>query len=73
MEFCFLAKDPRQWNAPAKGRSHCLTRRQELAKRRGHALPTITIGEGADYMDALQEERQLRGVQERKSWIKVES
>ena len=71
-QFCFLAKDPRQWNAPEAGRSHCLDRRKELARRRGHALPTIEIGRDGDYMDALAEERQLRGVVKRRSWLRGE-
>ena len=70
MNFCFLNKDPRRWNAPAEGRAHCLSRRKELAKRRGHPLPTLQIGEGVDYMDALDEERRLRGPVDRKSWLR---
>jgi len=72
MNFCFLAKDPRQWNAPAEGRSHCLSRRKELARRRGHAAPTLQIGDQVDYMDALDEERTLRGPVVRKSWLRGE-
>jgi radical SAM superfamily enzyme YgiQ (UPF0313 family) len=70
MEFCFLAKDPRRWNAPAEGRDHCLSRRQELARRRGHELPQLRIGGDVDYMDALAEERRLRGPRARKSWLR---
>ena len=73
MNFCFLAKDPRQWNAPDAGRTHCFDRRKELAKRRGHALPTLKISEEVNYMDALAEERSLRGPRKRKSWIEVDS
>ena len=55
MEFCFLAKDPRNWNAPDAGRRHCLERRRILATRRGHAPPTLQIGDGVYYEDALAE------------------
>ena len=70
MNFCFLNKDPRRWNAPAEGRAHCLSRRKELARRRGHDLPTLQIGDGVDYMDALAEEQRLRGPVDRKSWLR---
>lgn len=73
MNFCFLAKDPRQWNAPEAGRSHCFDRRTELARRRGHAPPTLKIGPNVNYMEALAEERLLRGPTKRKSWIEVET
>ncbi len=69
MEFCFLAKDPRQWNRPEEGRRHCLERRQMLARRRGHGLPTLTLGEGVFYEDALAEERALRGPRARYRWV----
>ena len=69
MEFCFLAKDPRQWNLPEAGRKQCLERRQKLASRRGHAPPTLQIGPGIYYDDALAEERALMGPKARHQWI----
>ena len=71
MEFCFLAKDPRQWNSPDAGRKHCLERRQNLATRRGHVLPTLHIGPGVYYEDALAEERKLRGARPRHRWLRA--
>ncbi len=69
LEFCFLAKDPRQWNAPAAGRRHCFDRRTELARRRGHAPPRIAIGADAGYESALAEEARLRGDRPRRRWV----
>lgn len=69
MEFCFLAKDPRQWNAPEAGRRHCLERRQGLARRRGHAAPTLEIGPGIYYEDAMKEEVILRPPHSRPHWL----
>lgn len=69
MEFCFLSKDPRDFNAPEAGRQHCLERRQELATRRGHAAPERPIGPGHDYVEALAAERLARGPRPRASWL----
>ncbi|MFM7203753.1 MAG: radical SAM protein [Myxococcota bacterium] len=67
--FCFLAKDPRQWNTPEAGRRHCLERRTLLAERRGHAAPTLELGPGIYYEDALAEEQHLRGKRARHEWF----
>lgn len=67
--FCFLAKDPRQWNTPEAGRKHCLERRQGLALRRGHAAPQLELGPGIYYEDALAEEQRLRGTRPRYEWF----
>lgn len=69
MEFCFLGRDPRVWNSPADGRAHCFSRRQMLAQRRGTAAPTLAIGDGVRYADAMAEERTLRGPRERFGWV----
>lgn len=69
MEFCFLAKDPRMWNRPEVGRTHCLERRKLLARRRGHAEPTLLIGKDVYYDEALAEEKALRGPRERYGWV----
>ncbi len=69
MEFCFLGRDPRFWNSPAQGREHCFERRKLLAERRGTALPQRAIGDGFDYMDAIEEEKRLRPKQERHQWV----
>lgn len=69
MEFCFLAKDPRQWNMPEAGRQQCLERRQLLAQRRGHGLPKLKLGPGVYYEDAMAEEAALRGKRARYEWL----
>lgn len=69
MELCFLGRDPRFWNSPADGRAHCFERRKMLAKRRGVPAPSRAIGDGHDYMDAMAEERRLRGARPRQGWI----
>ncbi len=69
MELCFLAKDPRQWNAPEAGRLHCLERRVDLARRRGHDAPVLEIGRDVDYESALAEESKLRGTRPRQRWV----
>lgn len=69
MEFCFLGRDPRWWASPEQGRAHCLERRQMLAERRGLPKPTLPIGPGHDYMDALALERRQRPARERHSWV----
>lgn len=52
MEFCFFSARPRRTVLPEEGRSNCLTRRRELAARRGDPLPTLPIGDGHMYQDA---------------------
>lgn len=69
MELCFLSPDPREHAQPEAGRNHCFQRRKELAIRRGTTLPTRAIGPDHDYNDALREEREARGPQERMSWL----
>ena len=69
MEFCFLGKDPRFRNDPARGRAHCFDRQTALAERRGIAPPTRPIGDGFDYTDALADEQARRGAQPRFSWV----
>jgi radical SAM superfamily enzyme YgiQ (UPF0313 family) len=68
MEFCFLAPDPRDFALPEKGRAHCFERRKSLAEKRGHQPPQRAIGEGYDYVDALEEEKEARGSHPRMTW-----
>ncbi|MDP6946271.1 MAG: hypothetical protein QF464_19135, partial [Myxococcota bacterium] len=69
MEHCFLGRDPRFWQSPTEGRAHCFERRKRLARHRGTPEPTQAIGLGYDYMDAMAEERRLRGARPRYHWV----
>jgi hypothetical protein len=71
MEHCFLGRDPRFWNSPADGRAHCFDRRKRLAVGRGTAEPARAIGLDYTYMDAMAEERVLRGERSRYSWLRA--